>query len=135
MWYMLILTYTMFSYIILWKLIANAKPICLQLDTCCMFRSAIIAQCFRINSTENWNSDQKKGNLQDTKFWTLEVLLSQMETNLNFVLLAQFYIPMCTKWKCSSLLAWNKDDVLKSSLEKILQLMYACTCWSTYTHI
>lgn len=45
-----------------------------------------------------------------------------METNLNFVLLAQFYIPMYTKLKCSSLLAWNKDEVLKSSPEKILQL-------------
>lgn len=52
-----------------------------------------------------------------------------METNLNFVLLAQFYIPMCTK----SLLAWNKDEALKY-LEKILQLMYAYTCWSTYIH-
>lgn len=99
-----------------------------------MLRRVIIELHFRINSTENWNSDQKKDELEDTTFWTLKVLLSQMETNLNFVLLAQFYIPMCTKLKCSSLLAWNKDEVLKSSLKKILKLMYAYTCWSMYIH-
>lgn len=101
---------------------------------CWMFRSVIIELHFRMNSTENWNSDQKKDKLDDGTFWTLKVLLSQMETNLNFVLLAQFYIPMCTKLKCSSLLSWNKDEVLKSFLEKILQLMYAYSCWSTNIH-
>lgn len=94
----------------------------------CMFRSITLPLQIRINSTENWNFDRKKDKLQDTTFWILKkVLLSHMETNLNFVLMAQFYIPKRTKFKCSSILAWNKIVALKSPLDKTLQLMYAYT--------
>lgn len=89
-----------------------------------LFRRITLPLQIRINSTENWNFDRKKGKLQDTTFWILKkVLLSQMETNLNFVLLAQFYISKCTKLKCSSILAWNEIVALKSSPDKTLQLM------------
>lgn len=102
---------------------------------CCMFRSTTLPLQIRINSTEDWNFDQQKDKLQDTTFWILKkVLLRQMETNLNFVLLAHFYIPKCTKLKCSLILARNKIVALKSSLVKTLQLMYAYTYWNTYIH-
>lgn len=47
-----------------------------------------------MNSTENWNFDQKKDKLQDPTFWRLWKVLrvSQMETNLYLMLLAQFCI-------------------------------------------
>lgn len=102
---------------------------------CCMFRSITLPLQIRINSTEDWNFDRQKDKLQDTTFWILKkVLLSQMETNLNFVLLAHFYIPKCSKLKCSLILARNKIVALKSSLDKTLQLMYAYTYWNTYIH-